>query len=215
MNKVVARFADGRVIKGITADFFQNKEIFHLRPANAAEADKPMEISTKELKALFFVRDYQGQPQHVEKKEFDPAQPEAEAIAINGDRIVAVGSTAEIRALAGTTTPIDLGGRFVVPGFTDTHVHFLDGGFRLSSVQLRDARTREEFVSRIKAFAATVAISVKVLPSVLRSIRTPASTAEASVQVRSTSVPLWATAVSPLGASGRGTAKVVALASFE
>src|SRR5687768_18481510 len=72
----------------------------------------------------------------------NPAQPEAEAIAINGDRIVAVGSTAEIRALAGTTTPIDLGGRFVVPGFTDTHVHFLDGGFRLSSVQLRQARTR-------------------------------------------------------------------------
>jgi predicted amidohydrolase YtcJ len=86
----------------------------------------------------------------------NPAQPDAEAIAINGDRIVAVGSTGEIRALAGTTTPIDLGGRFVVPGFTDAHVHFLDGGFRLSSVQLRDARTREEFVSRIKSFAATV-----------------------------------------------------------
>ena len=86
----------------------------------------------------------------------NPAQPEAEALAVNGDRIVAVGSTAEIRSLAGTTTPIDLGGRFVVPGFTDAHVHFLDGGFRLSSVQLRDARTRDEFVSRIKAFAATV-----------------------------------------------------------
>ena len=86
----------------------------------------------------------------------NPAQPEAEAIAINGDRIVAVGRTAEIRDLAGTEPPIDLGGRFVVPGFTDAHVHFLDGGFRLSSVQLRDARTREEFVSRIKAFAATV-----------------------------------------------------------
>jgi predicted amidohydrolase YtcJ len=43
-----------------------------------------------------------------------------------------------------------------VPGFIDTHVHFVDGGFRLASVQLRDARTRDEFVSRIKAFAATV-----------------------------------------------------------
>jgi predicted amidohydrolase YtcJ len=84
----------------------------------------------------------------------NPAQPEAEAIAIAGDRIVAVGSNGDIRARASTTT--DLGGRFVVPGFTDAHVHFLDGGFRLSSVQLRDARTREEFVSRIKAFAATV-----------------------------------------------------------
>ena len=86
----------------------------------------------------------------------NPAQPEAEAIAIAGDRIVAVGSTAEIRARAGSAAPVDLGGRFVVPGFTDTHVHFVDGGFRLSSVQLRDAKTREEFVARIRAFAATV-----------------------------------------------------------
>ena len=86
----------------------------------------------------------------------NPAQPEAEAIAIAGDRIVAVGSNADIRARAGRAAPVDLGGRFVVPGFTDTHVHFVDGGFRLSSVQLRDARTREEFVARIKAFAGTV-----------------------------------------------------------
>ena len=86
----------------------------------------------------------------------NPAQPEAEAIAIAGDRIVAVGSSADIRARAGSTTPVDLGGRFVVPGFIDTHVHFVDGGFRLASVQLRDASTRDEFVARIKAFAATV-----------------------------------------------------------
>ena len=85
-----------------------------------------------------------------------PAQPEAEAIAIAGDRIVAVGTNADVRARAGNTTVTDLGGRFVVPGFIDAHVHFVDGGFRLTSVQLRDAKTREEFVSRIKAFAATV-----------------------------------------------------------
>ena len=83
-------------------------------------------------------------------------QPEAEALAIAGDRIVAVGTTADVRARAGTAETIDLGGRFVVPGFTDAHVHFLDGGFRLSSVQLRDARTRQEFVARLQAFAATV-----------------------------------------------------------
>ncbi|HET7697373.1 MAG TPA: amidohydrolase family protein, partial [Vicinamibacterales bacterium] len=83
-------------------------------------------------------------------------QPDAEAIAIAGERIAAVGSSAAIRAMSGTARTVDLGGRFVVPGFTDTHVHFLDGGFRLASVQLRDARTREEFAARIKAFAATV-----------------------------------------------------------
>ncbi|MEW6322294.1 MAG: amidohydrolase family protein [Acidobacteriota bacterium] len=84
------------------------------------------------------------------------AQPEAEAIAIAGDTIVAVGRSADIRARAGDAEVIDLDGQFVTPGFIDTHVHLVDGGFRLASVQLRDARTREEFVSRIQAFASTV-----------------------------------------------------------
>src|SRR5262245_48687917 len=86
----------------------------------------------------------------------DTAAPWAEAIAVRGDRVAAVGSTDEIRTLAAGITPTDAGGRLIVPGFIDTHVHFLDGGFRLASVQLRDAKTREEFVNRIKAFAATV-----------------------------------------------------------
>jgi predicted amidohydrolase YtcJ len=85
----------------------------------------------------------------------DPAHPAAEAIAIEGSCVAAVGTTAEIRNLAGKGQAIDLGGAFVVPGFIDSHVHFLDGGFRLASVQLRSAGTRDELVSRIKAFAAT------------------------------------------------------------
>jgi predicted amidohydrolase YtcJ len=84
------------------------------------------------------------------------SQPEAEAVAIAADRIAAVGSTAQIRQTAGRADVIDLGGQFVVPGFIDSHVHFITGGFRLTSVQLRDAATREEFIARIKAFAETV-----------------------------------------------------------
>ena len=86
----------------------------------------------------------------------NPAQPAADAIAIAGERIVAVGTSDEVRARAGGAETIDLGGKFVVPGLIDSHVHFLDGGYRLASVQLRDAKSREEFVGRIKAFAATV-----------------------------------------------------------
>lgn len=84
------------------------------------------------------------------------SQPEAEAVAIAGDRVVAVGTTADIRARATGAEVVDLGGHFVVPGFIDSHVHFIEGGFRLTSVQLRDARTRDDFVDRIKTYAATV-----------------------------------------------------------
>jgi len=84
------------------------------------------------------------------------SQPEAEAVAIAGDRIAAVGTSADIRARAAGREVVDLGGHFVVPGFIDSHVHFIEGGFRLTSVQLRDATTRAEFVNRIKAYAASV-----------------------------------------------------------
>jgi len=86
----------------------------------------------------------------------EAASTDAQAIAIAGDRIVRVGSNEEIRSLAGAAQVIDAGGGFLVPGFIDSHIHFLDGGAGLASVRLRDARTREEFASRIAAFAKTV-----------------------------------------------------------
>lgn len=86
----------------------------------------------------------------------DASRPWAEALAANGELITAVGTNADIRRAAAAAEVIDAGGRLVLPGFIDTHVHFVDGGFRLASVQLRDAKTRETFTSRIQAFAATV-----------------------------------------------------------
>jgi predicted amidohydrolase YtcJ len=87
----------------------------------------------------------------------DSANPWAQAVALTGDRIVAVGSTSEIRNLIGSATRvIDARGDMVVPGFIDSHVHFLAGGLNLASVQLRDAKTPAEFIARIKAFAPTL-----------------------------------------------------------
>jgi predicted amidohydrolase YtcJ len=86
----------------------------------------------------------------------NPQQPEAEAIAVSGHRILAVGTTDEIRKLAGPQTQVlDLEGRRVVPGFNDAHVHFFWGGQGLTSVQLRDVTSREQFTQRIAAYART------------------------------------------------------------
>ncbi len=85
----------------------------------------------------------------------DPAQPRAEALAVRGGVIVAVGSRDRILALAGPDTRReDLGGGFVLPGFIDSHVHFINGGLSLLAVQLRDAASRQEFSARIAAEAS-------------------------------------------------------------
>lgn len=88
----------------------------------------------------------------------DEAMPWAEAMAINADTVVAVGTTSVISKMEGEGTLVVNApeGGLIVPGFIDTHTHFLDGGFRLSSVQLRDAKTPVEFIQRIEAYAASV-----------------------------------------------------------
>jgi predicted amidohydrolase YtcJ len=88
-------------------------------------------------------------------KTMNARQPSAEAVAVIGTRIVAVGSNSEIRQYAGggDTRVIDAKGALVLPGFNDAHVHFMSGGFQLSSVDLRDAATPQEFAERIRRFA--------------------------------------------------------------
>jgi predicted amidohydrolase YtcJ len=82
-------------------------------------------------------------------------QPRAQAIACLGNRIAAVGSDDDIRKWIGPSTRvIDAGGKLILPGFNDSHVHFYSGGASLAGVQLRDAKSEAEFRERIAAFAA-------------------------------------------------------------
>jgi predicted amidohydrolase YtcJ len=86
----------------------------------------------------------------------NPQQPEAEALAILADRIIGIGSSADILKLAGPSTKIlELNGKRVVPGFNDSHVHLTAGGSGLASVQLHDTTTQTGFRNRIAAFAQT------------------------------------------------------------
>lgn len=80
----------------------------------------------------------------------DHHRPTAQAAAVLGNRIVAVGANSEVDAWRGPHTQvIDAGGRLLLPGFNDAHVHFVSGGMQLDSVQLTDATSTEEFARRI------------------------------------------------------------------
>ena len=83
-------------------------------------------------------------------------KPWAEALAIRGDKIVAVGSNREIERFRGRgTRVIDARGHLVLPGFTDCHIHFLSGSLALGQVNLEGARTVAEIQQRVKDYAAS------------------------------------------------------------
>ncbi|HXF95357.1 MAG TPA: amidohydrolase [Gemmatimonadales bacterium] len=80
--------------------------------------------------------------------------PHPGAVAIRGERILAVGDSAEVAARVGRgARVIDARGGLVMPGFADGHTHFIDGGFQLANVDLRDAATPREFVRRLAEYA--------------------------------------------------------------
>jgi predicted amidohydrolase YtcJ len=108
------------------------------------------------LSMTAFAQDYDLVVRNARVWTGDPSKPWVDSIAVKGDRIAVVKGD-RIAAAGGVAASakrvIDAGGRLVTPGFIDSHIHFLEGGFRLTQVQLRDARTRDEFVRRIGDYA--------------------------------------------------------------
>lgn len=92
--KVVVHYADGRVVKGFTNNFFPNRPTFHLHPVGGP-ADKGTEVRVADLKAVFFVKDFEGDPAYNEKKTFvegqSPAGRKVEVTFADGE--VLVGAT--------------------------------------------------------------------------------------------------------------------------
>jgi hypothetical protein len=123
-------------------------------PASPAAAPGPLAAALPATLIVTGARVWTGDRRH----------PWAEAVAVRGERIVAVGAAAEIERLTGPgTRRIAARGGMVTPGFIDSHVHFLDGGFGLGSVKLRDAASRADFVRRIAEFARTAPAGAWVL----------------------------------------------------
>jgi hypothetical protein len=109
-NKIVARFQDGRVLKGFTTDFLPAKPLFHLTTTETPSQSKAVEVHITELKAVFFVKDLQSKERPVPRRQdFDPAKPAV------GRKIRVVFNDGEV--LVGTTQGYDPSrpGFFVIP----------------------------------------------------------------------------------------------------
>jgi len=68
-TQIVARYSNGKIIKGYTLDFFPNKDRFHVISADEP-SDRPIEVMVNQLKAVFVVRDLKGNPQYIERKSY-------------------------------------------------------------------------------------------------------------------------------------------------
>ncbi|MCH8966019.1 MAG: amidohydrolase family protein, partial [Planctomycetes bacterium] len=85
----------------------------------------------------------------------NPDQPQARTILISGEKIVQVGDDTLLDSIPkGSATIIDAGGRRVIPGLVDCHTHIISGGLALKKLQLRDAGSKEDFIRRVKKYAA-------------------------------------------------------------
>jgi predicted amidohydrolase YtcJ len=84
----------------------------------------------------------------------NPQQKWAEAIAIRGEKIAAIGERKAVEQLRGARTKvIDAGGRLLLPGFADCHIHFMEGSLGLTQVNLNDTKTIAEIQQRVQAYA--------------------------------------------------------------
>src|SRR5690349_4847495 len=85
----------------------------------------------------------------------NPKQPWAQAVAIHGAKIVAVGDDTAIEKMRGMGTKvIDADGKLVLPGFTDCHIHFLDGSLSLGRVNLAGAKDASDIQKRLREYAS-------------------------------------------------------------
>lgn len=109
MEKVVARYADGRIVKGTTTEFVPEKGSLFVDEAGTPPGTEPVKVVIAELKALFFVKDLIGNPDYVERKEFDPSRP------IDGIKVRVEFKDGEVLIGAATDYSSERSGFFLVP----------------------------------------------------------------------------------------------------
>ena len=94
-SKIVARYRDGRTLKGTTQNFFPNKPVFHVNRHGGTGPGDLVEVNVEELKAVFFVKDFLGNAKHVERKKLAPGdRPQGRLMEVTcKDGEVIIGTT--------------------------------------------------------------------------------------------------------------------------
>ena len=81
--KIVVRYADGKILKGYTRDFFPNKVLFHLTAQEGDPSTGAVEVRLQDLKAVFFVRDFAGNPSYNERKKYlEEEKPQGKVVEV-------------------------------------------------------------------------------------------------------------------------------------
>jgi hypothetical protein len=93
MNRIVTHFQDGHLLKGFTTDFLPAKDRFHMTLEEQTAAAKPVEVRVADLKAVFFVRSFAGDPQHQRTNEAAEAGAGRRLRVVFNDGEVMVGTT--------------------------------------------------------------------------------------------------------------------------
>ncbi len=109
--KVIMRYANGKLTKGYTNDFFPNKTLFHVRSIECGPTDKGEEVHVKELKAVFFVKDFVGNSAYNEIKQFAEGQQysgrKVEVTFADGEVLVGSTMSYDPNRLGFFVTPVD------------------------------------------------------------------------------------------------------------
>lgn len=94
-SRIVVRYRDGKTLKGTTRNFFPNKAVFHVGRQGATGPGGVVEVKLEDLKAVFFVRDFTGNPMHNERKRLSPGErPQGRLMEVTcKDGEVMVGTT--------------------------------------------------------------------------------------------------------------------------
>ena len=108
IQKVVARFRDGKIIKGFTRNFFANKDLFHVSPPNNPYGEGKI-VRMRELKAVFFVRDFNGNPEYHERRKYKTEDSPF------GRRVEITFSDGEVQVGATMGYSLDRMGFFITP----------------------------------------------------------------------------------------------------